>query len=229
MVVIPLIQERFSAFSSELFKSMTWLDPQFWIDDRDYGKDFISTFLNEFKTPLLAAGLDERKVFSEWKALKITVNSHYKNVDASKVWEKMLIHKKLEFPNMLLLIELAMCLSSSNSAVERVFSLLTIMLSDRRLRMSHDTMEDMIIIAGNSRLWSHTEKENILTRATDMYMQKRRYTEMESEPNNVVHNIEDDEDVAQNETGASDESDDDESHSDMSFQESSMDDSDISD
>ena len=65
-------------------------------------------------------------------------------------------------------------------------------------------------------------------RATDMYMQKRRYTQMEGEQNNIVHNIEDD--VAQNESGVSDESsDDDESHSDMSFQESSMDDSDISD
>ena len=216
LTVIPLIQERFSSFSSELFQSMTWMDPQFWTDDRDYGINSLTVFINEFRAPLLAAGFDERKVFQEWKAFKITVNSNYKNVEATKMWEKMFVHKKREFPNMLLLGELGMCLSSSNSSVERIFSLLTIMLSDRRLRMTHETMEDMIIIAGNSSLWNEREKENLLIRATELYMQKRRYTALEPEAIDV-ENVGENERHQESSEESSDESSADESHLELSF------------
>ena len=38
-VTIPLTRERFATFDNNIFKSMTWLDPQFWSDERDFGKN----------------------------------------------------------------------------------------------------------------------------------------------------------------------------------------------
>ena len=159
---------------------MKWLDTQYWTDHRDDGKDSINQLIDHFRDPLCAAGLDEAKVFQEWKALRSTVNNFYKNVEASKVWEKMLVYKKKEFPNILLVVELVLCLSSSNSSVERVFSILTVLLSDRRLRMKHDTMEESLLISGNNSLWTDKERDDILNSAVDSYMQKRRFVRMET-------------------------------------------------
>lgn len=53
-----------------------------------------------------------------------------------------------------------MCLSSSNSAVERVLSILTLMLSDRRFTMNHTTMEDANLITANRHVWSDKEQLN---------------------------------------------------------------------
>ena len=75
-----------------------------------------------------------------------------------------------------------MCLSSSNSATERVLSLLTTCLSDRRLIMRHDTMEDYLIIAGNQRAWSEQEKNELITRAVDKYLEKRRTKQLDFKP-----------------------------------------------
>ena len=60
-----------------------------------------------------------------------------------------------------------MCLSSSNSPAERTFNLLTTVISDRRLSMSHETMEGCMIIAGNSKAWTEQEKKEILKSATE--------------------------------------------------------------
>ena len=73
-------------------------------------------------------------------------------------------YKKMEFSNLLILVELAMCFSLSNSAVERKFSFLTTLLNDRRLSMRNDSMEDCFLIAGNNSNWSEQEKEEILTK-----------------------------------------------------------------
>ena len=74
-----------------------------------------------------------------------------------------------------------MCISSSNSSVERVFNALTTLLTDRRLSMSHETMEDCMLIAGNSSVWTECEKEEILEVAVEKYMRvKRRITKIDA-------------------------------------------------
>ena len=46
------------------------------------------------------------------------------------------------------------CLSASNSAIERGFSILTMMLSDRRLKTSHDLTNLCIALKINDRNWN---------------------------------------------------------------------------
>ena len=126
-----------------------------------------------FKPSLDAAGFDQTKVLKEWSSLRIIVKSFYRNLDIVKLWEKLFVYKR-EFPNILMLAELATCFSSSNCAVERMFSILTIMLTDQRLSITHTTMEDSLIISANDRNWSNEEREDILTIATKKYLQTQR-------------------------------------------------------
>ena len=66
------------------------------------------------------------------------------------------------------------CLSGSNSAVERRFSILTMMLSERRLKTSHDLMNFRIALKINDRNWSEKERSEILRRALEIYLSKNR-------------------------------------------------------
>ena len=66
-----------------------------------------------------------------------------------------------------------LCLSGSNSSVERAFSVLTMMLSDKRLKSSHHLLNYRLIIKGNDKYWSEAERSEILRRAVAIYMSKR--------------------------------------------------------
>ena len=44
--------------------------------------------------------------------------------------------------------------------------------------MQHDTMEDCLLIAANSSNWSEQDKEEILNKAVEKYLQKKRKTKI---------------------------------------------------
>ena len=48
------------------------------------------------------------------------------------------------------------------------------MLSDRRLSMSHETMEDNMIISSNAKVLTEQEKEEILQNAMKKYLTNKR-------------------------------------------------------
>ena len=174
-VLMPFINTRFKSFTeNEVFKLLNWIDPQYWQLDKRYGFEEIRKLSEIFESPLQACEFDKGKAITEWRSLRVTVKSFYANLDVRAVWEKFFTFKKQEYPNILMLVELIMCFSSSNSAVERVFCTLTTILSDRRLSMSHSTMEDCVMIKGNSRNWNDDETEEILRKATDKYLETRR-------------------------------------------------------
>ncbi|XP_065655360.1 zinc finger protein 862-like [Hydra vulgaris] len=179
-IIKPLIDDRFSSLSNTVFESMSWLDPQFWTADNMYGDASISLLIREFKIPLEYAGLKVEMVLSEWNAFKLLINTEYKGVTTALLWEKIFVYYRKTFPNLLLLVELIMCISCSNSSVERIFSILTLILSDRRLKMSNQTMEDAILIAGNDPNFTVEERDDILNSALNIYLNKRRGVRLES-------------------------------------------------
>ena len=66
-----------------------------------------------------------------------------------------------------------LCLSGSNSSVERAFSILRMMLSDKRLKSSHELLNYRLVIKGNHKYWTDSERTEILKRAVDIYMSKK--------------------------------------------------------
>ena len=125
----PLIRARFSSFDTEVFKTTIWLDPKFWDSaDKNYEKEDISKLCDRFATPLAAAGFENTRIFDEWRSLKALQRSLYPKMESGQLWEKILCFRREEFPNLSLLVELALCISGSNSQVERGFSVLTLIL-----------------------------------------------------------------------------------------------------
>ena len=94
--------------------------------------------------------------------------------DPRVFWKQVLSFRRNEYPNLWLIVELVTCISDSNSAVERCFNILTQVLTDFRLKSNHNTLQNHMIIKCNDKNWSETEREQLLARATEIYMSKRR-------------------------------------------------------
>ena len=177
--LIRTIKERFEDFLGDtIFTSMKWFDPQYWEDSSDYGLEDINFIISHFKIPLEANGLNESKIVREWQEFQVFAKMQYANFfnDPRVFWKKVLSFRRKEYPNLCLIVELVTCISGSNSAVERCFNILTQVLTDFRLKSNHNNLQNQMIIKCNDKNWSETEREQLLTRATEIYMSKCRKT-----------------------------------------------------
>lgn len=133
-----VLERRFTESESEIYEAMKWYDPQYWDDhDADYGKGCLEKLIEHFKTPLEASNtrFDACKALSEWRSFRSFAKHNYSQFldDPKKMWQKTMLYRRKEFPNLCCIVELLTCISGSNSSVERAFSVLTLLLSDRRL------------------------------------------------------------------------------------------------
>ena len=144
--VRTLLEDQFPEMNSELVKAVKIYDPQYWRDETDFGVRELNTLLGRFMVPLSEAGICERDLFIEWKRFRNFARRNFRDLfkEPKMLWRHVLNFRRLEFPNLCLVIELITCIAGSNSSVERAFSLLTLLLNDRRLSMSHKLMEDLL-------------------------------------------------------------------------------------
>ena len=75
---------------------------------------------------------------------------------------------------------------SNNSSVEGTFSFVTNILSDKRLSMGHNTLENSVIVSGNNSIWSEKEREEIIDRVFNRDLSKHRITTLSSEADSVT-------------------------------------------
>ncbi|XP_057295467.1 zinc finger protein 862-like [Hydractinia symbiolongicarpus] len=170
-----LLEAKFADFQEPVLKSMIWFDCRRWpTDDKSFGFDKIKEMYFHFKQPLDFNGYDEVVALCEWRSLRSFVKANHSGEEPLSVWKTVLTFKRTEFPNLCMLAELVLCLSASNSTVERAFSLLTLLLSNRRLTMSHVTMENLLCINLNNKIWTEKEREEITEMAVIKYLEKRR-------------------------------------------------------
>ena len=52
--------------------------------------------------------------------------------------------------------------------------------------MSHNTLENSVIVSGNNSIWSKKEREEIIDHALKIYLSKRRITTLSSEADSVM-------------------------------------------
>ena len=123
----------------------------------------------------------------EWCQLKNFARSHHSGLDAHSLWEKIFIYRRNEFKNVCLMAKIVFSLSTSNSMVERAFSLLTLLLSDKQLLLKHETIESLMKINLSDKIWTEKEKNEILERAVDVYLSKRGGTNIAEPPKKVSH------------------------------------------
>ena len=180
-----LLKDRFKDFDEGVYTPMRFFDPENWTGEKDYGNDAITSFANHFQMTLAATGYDSGNVLVEWRMLRNYVKVSFRNVEAEDLWQKIIRFKRDEFPNVCTLAEILIAISGSNSSVERAFSILTNMLSDRCLLMKNRRMESILIIGANDKNWTVKERSEIFERALDIYLEKRRKTQFEP-PRKVV-------------------------------------------
>lgn len=181
-----VLEKRFESFDNPAFQNMKWFDPKFWNDDKTYGLDQIQALFEHFREPLESHGFDVSKAKAEWKSLRILVSAHYQEFSAKQLWKIIVTKRSSEFPQMTLLAKLVISVSGSNSTVERAFSILSLILSDRRVSLKHDSMVDIIMIKANNKCWSEQERNEILDRAYELYTAKRRKVVLDTPPEKRV-------------------------------------------
>ena len=102
-------------------------------------------------------------------------------VTSAEIWEKLLKYQKQTFPNMCILVELILSLTGSNSDVEHGFSMLTNTLMNRHLKMSHSTLENLILIRCNDGIWLDYERNEIIQEAAGIHLSKQKKLRVDSE------------------------------------------------
>ena len=207
-VLSTTMKNRFVDFENDgrIYTAMGFMDIACWDDTKDYGKDEILLLCEHFSEPLSFAGLHKEKIFFEWKAFKKFVKTSVSpGTTARALWKSVLLYRRDEFPNLCLLASLIVSISGSNSSVERTFSFVTNILSDKRLSMSHDTLENSVIVSGNDSIWSEKEREEIIDRALEIYLSKRRITTLSCTADSVNQQPPDSDDDDEIDTNEDDE------------------------
>ena len=98
----------------------------------------------------------------------------------------MIEYRKKQFRNVCLLYEVISCMGVSNSIVEGGFSQLTCLLTDRRLSLNHNTMENLLLIKANHLAWSDTERSEIIEDALNKHMKTKRKLQIDSTAFNML-------------------------------------------
>lgn len=171
-IIATLIKDRFSSLvENKVFQAMKWINVQYWEDDQTKNvQEEIGILMREFQEPLARARFNKFKHFAEWKALKTLVKTQYADFKLTKIWSWLFKNHQKEFANILLL--------SSNSAIERVFNTISTLLSNRRLRLNHETVEDFSLTVGNKNTWTESNKDEILYSAVLKYFKKQHTMKM---------------------------------------------------
>ena len=82
--------------------------------------------------------------------------------------------RRSEYPNLAKIGELIMCFSSSNSSVGKAFNLLTMLLTDQRLTNRHDTLNAILNIKINDKVFTESEKNEILVAVVKSFMEEHK-------------------------------------------------------
>ena len=82
---------------------------------------------------------------------------------------------------MCIIAELILLLAGSNSAVERGFSMLTNILTNWHLKMSHSILENLTLIRCNDSIWLDYEQNEIIQPAADINFAKQRKLRVDGE------------------------------------------------
>ena len=118
-------------------------------------------------------GFNKDNLKSEWKSFKCMVNQNYASIKCPlSMWQIIFTYCTSEFKNVCSLAEICLCIGASNSTVERGFSLLSNISTDKCLRISHKTMENCLLVAANTVNFTSAERDQIINDA-NKYLQKK--------------------------------------------------------
>jgi hypothetical protein len=177
--------------SNPVLQQMKWIDPSSWMPgDENFEKEVENIFAiaKYFQATLEHRSLnpDIKTIKQEWRRLRSLVNHQYTGWEAKRMWEQIFTFRKKDFPNICSLATLVFSVGLSNATVEKCFSQLTSMLSDRRTNLGPLTMENLLLIKANHLSWIASERDDLMDVALAEFEKKRRKVATETIPFNTI-------------------------------------------
>ena len=151
--VLTCLKDRVKVQHPDLLTdTLTLLASQGWekSDDADFADVALNALSTRFADPLEKAGVDVTLIKEEWEDM-MQYAKRYLNLvqeDYQTIWWKLFnAADSKKWTNILALIELLFCFPMANGRVERIFSALKLIKSDRRSSLSEDHLDDLVRIA----------------------------------------------------------------------------------
>lgn len=130
---------------------------------------------DHFKMTLAETNFEIKNIENESKSFERLCTRNYPHIKSPiSFWQRILTYHRDEDKNVCLIAEICIAIGSSNRTVKRGFSKLTTLLTDKRLSMSHSSMENCLLIAANATSFSTEERNDIIKSAVAKYLNKRR-------------------------------------------------------
>ena len=151
-LVIDCLKNRVKAEHVDLLTdTLTVLATHGWgkSDDTDFGKSCVERLATRFESALVSASFSTASLQEEWEDM-VSYAKKYLNLTDSHliVWWKLFnVAESCRWRGMLLLAELLFCLPMSNGSVERMFSSLKHIKTDRRCRLNESRLDGLVRIA----------------------------------------------------------------------------------
>ncbi|KAK6178299.1 hypothetical protein SNE40_013101 [Patella caerulea] len=183
--IISAIDKRFDmkSINKDIYDALLISDHTTWdLEDSDFGLVQIRTLAEHFSKPLSFHGFNLDLCLREYKHLKFIVKQKYR-LFQNKIgfWKSIFAYHQELHPHFLLLIELCLTLAWSSATVERGFSTTRRILTDFRISLNKDSINDLLVIRVNVQVLSELDcnyEEKLISKAINMYLndsKKGRY------------------------------------------------------
>ena len=150
--VLACLKNRVKAHHSELLtNALKILVTQGWnkSDDIDIASVHLDNLAQQFLIPLQKAGVDISVINEQWEDM-VEYTRCYLNIteeDHQTIWYKLLnCPDSSKWKNILTLIELLFCLTMANGKIERAFSVMKVIKTDRRNCLGENHLDDLMLI-----------------------------------------------------------------------------------
>ena len=114
-----------------------------------YGRRQVNYLGENFAIILDKNGCDTMKLQAEWYQLKLVVQNNYKHLLYTELWKLVLTDQDMvsQFRNISHLVEIMLVLPISTAGVERGFSTMRRIKTDKRLCLGEEVLDDLMRIS----------------------------------------------------------------------------------
>ena len=147
-----MFENRVKAHHPELLtNALKILATQGWnkSDDIDFASPNLDSPVQRFLIPLQKADVDTSVIIEEWEDM-VDYARRYLNIaeeDHQTIWYKLFnCPDSSKWKNILALVELLFCLPMANGRVERAFSVMKVVKTDRHNCLGEDHLDDLMCI-----------------------------------------------------------------------------------
>ena len=159
---------------------MTIIDHSRWdFENVQYGIEDVKLIATHFSTALECQNFKLDAAVYEFRELKRLVKARYRHFKhSSSLWRIVASKHSETFCNILQIMEIILCMEWASSTVERGFSTVNRLLTDTRLRLSKDRLNNLLMIRINVPILTSLDPDyetKLVNKAVDYYLSTKRY------------------------------------------------------